>query len=186
MKPAKQFSDDPTQHCKVFCNVCDKVVALSSFRKHLSHHHSLNLIKYKEMYGDPRKQIIRLVYHQCKLCNKVVLLDAEEMYKHTKQVHKLANYRLYMKKHMKKGSGLISKCLPTSSTPVLPAQKKATVVSNSSELPLIYKNNRFYRQITVKKEPVEENFVQIRCDLCPKVFKQNIQLRVHKRRNHSS
>ena len=125
MKPAKQLSADPLLSCRVFCNICDRLYFLSGLRKHVAHKHSLTYTEYKLRYGgDPKRQVINMIYHPCLLCKKVVLLDTDELGKHLKD-HKLG-YTQYMKEHMKKGSGLItSKTVPASSKRAFPSQPQA-------------------------------------------------------------
>ena len=107
MKPAKQLSNDPLLSCRVFCNICDRLYFLSGLRKHVAHKHSITYTEYKLRHGgEPKRQIINTVYHPCRLCKKVVLLDTDELGKHLKD-HRLG-YTQYMKEHMKKGSGFIS------------------------------------------------------------------------------
>ena len=127
MKPAKQLSADPLLSCRVFCNICDRLYFLSGLRKHVAHKHSITYTEYKLRHGgEPKRQIINTVYHPCRLCKKVVLLDTTELGKHLKE-HKLG-YTQYVKEHMKKGSGLInSKTVPacsSTSRKVAPTQSK--------------------------------------------------------------
>ena len=174
----RRFSDDPNKSVKVFCNLCDKVVNLSGLRKHLGTNHATTLTEYKRLYGNPRKQIIQLVHHQCKICRKVVLLDSDEMYKHMKQIHHQL-YMPYMAKYMKKGSGIINQ------SPTLGVSAKIIETATTTDK-LAAVRNKLPKQVTIKRERVEEKLVLIKCDQCPKTFKQNIQLKIHKRRNHSS
>ena len=182
MRPAKRFSDDPNKSVKVFCNLCDKVVFMSGLRKHLSSNHSTTkFAEYKRLYGSPWTQIIQLVHHKCKLCRKVVLLDSDEMYKHMKQVH-YQPYMPYMTKYMKKGSGFVSQAAA-----LLPVSRKA-VDKHIETDKLAVVRSKLPKQVSITRETVEveEKFVQIKCDQCPKTFKQNIQLKIHKKRNHFS
>ena len=116
MKPAKQLSADPLLSCRVFCNICDRLYFLSGLRKHVAHKHSITYTEYKLRYGgEPKRQIINTVYHPCRLCKKVVLLDTTELGKHLKD-HGLG-YTQYVKEHMEKGSGLITaNTVPASSS----------------------------------------------------------------------
>ena len=158
MRVARLYSNDPNKSCKVFCNVCDQIVTLSGLRKHLSFKDKTTLTEYKRLYGNPNDQIIEVIHHQCKLCSKILLLDTDVMNKHMKIVHQ-ETYRSYLAMYMRKGSGIIRKTTPN-------AVKD--------------------EEVEMKKEKIGENLVQIRCDQCLKVFKQNIQLKIHKKRNHSS
>ena len=106
LKPRKRMSNDPHHQVKVFCAVCDQVYQMSGLRKHVAHKHGLTLTRYREMYGDLRKQIIQLVHHACVLCKQVLLLDTEDISKHVSKKHKMG-YRTYATRHMEKGSGII-------------------------------------------------------------------------------
>ena len=123
MRVSRQLSNDPNMSCRVFCNICDRLYFLSGLRKHVAKKHSLTFTEYKGHYGDPKRQIVNLVYHSCVLCKKIVILDTTELSKHLKS-HKLG-YTQYMKEHMRKGSGLIQSKIISSSAfslaPVSPA-----------------------------------------------------------------
>ena len=151
----KCFSNDPTKSCKTFCCECAKVVTLSGLRKHVKSHHQMTLTEYKDLYGNPKKQIIQLVYHKCCFCQYPVLLDTDELSKHLKKAHKVS-YKEYMVRYM---------------------AKQQTSLHYSKVL-----NVRETVQKTVHLE-LESSLVIIRCDECPKTFKQNIQLKVHKRKH---
>ena len=147
MKPAKQLSNDPQLSCRVFCNICDRLYFLSGLRKHVAHKHSITYTEYKLRYGgEPKRQIINTVYHPCRLCKKVVLLDTTELGKHLK-AHKLG-YTQYVKDHMEKGSGLLTSrpgpassssskaAPPVSATPCGPRTRSQTKTSPVQRTPL--------------------------------------------------
>ena len=73
-KSEKVFSEDPNMTCKNFCCLCDRVVPLSSMKNHTKSQHKVTLTEYKALYGNPKKQIIKLVYHRCVLCKSSVCL----------------------------------------------------------------------------------------------------------------
>ena len=139
MKPRRRMSNDPQQSVKVFCAVCDQVYQMSGLRKHVAHKHGLTLTRYREMYGDLRKQIIQLVHHACVLCKQVLLLDTEDISKHVSKKHKMG-YRTYATRHMEKGSGIIkesdaksppSKSNSTNQRKPIAAQPKPSVPKTS-------------------------------------------------------
>ena len=139
LKPRKRMSNDPHHQVKVFCAVCDQVYQMSGLRKHVAHKHGLTLTRYREMYGDLRKQIIQLVHHACVLCKRVLLLDTEDISKHVSKKHKMG-YRTYATRHMEKGSGIIkesdAKPLPSKSNSTnqrkpIAAQPKPSVPKTS-------------------------------------------------------
>jgi hypothetical protein len=158
MKNSKVFSNNLRMSSKTFCCECDKVVTLSGMRKHVKTWHKMTFTAYKELYGNPRMQIIQLVYNKCAFCQSSILFDTEDMSKHMKKKHK-TSYKEYITRYMTKPrSNSPAAQLPT------PVQKKEPVPIEKKSTPLL---------------------VVIRCDQCPRTFKQNIQLKIHKRK-HSS
>ena len=94
----------------------------------------------------------------------------------------LQPYMPYMTKYMKKGSGFVSQAAA-----LLPVSRKA-VDKHIETDKLAVVRSKLPKQVSITRETVEveEKFVQIKCDQCPKTFKQNIQLKIHKKRNHFS
>ena len=67
--PSRLYSNSLADCVKTFCCECDQQVKLSVLRKHLARHHKhLSMPQYTELYGQPKKQIIEMVYHNCALC----------------------------------------------------------------------------------------------------------------------
>ena len=116
MKNSKVFSNDVRKSCKTFCCECDKVVTLSGMRKHVKTWHQMTFTAYKELYGNPRMQIIQLVYHKCAFCKSSILFDTDDMSKHMKKKHH-TSYKEYIIRYMTK---------PQSKSPVaqLPTEVK--------------------------------------------------------------
>ena len=155
MKIPKLFSNDPTKSCKTFCCSCDQVITLSGLRKHVKSRHQMTLTKYKELYGNHRKQIIQLVYHKCAFCQQSVLLDTDDLSKHLKKSHQVS-YKEYVVRYMTNRQNIV----------------RTTNLRDINE-----------KKVDPVKERKENPLVVIRCDECPKTFKQNIQLKVHKRKH---
>ena len=151
-KEVRAMSNDPTKSCKTFCCCCDQVITLSGLRKHVKSRHQITLTEYKELYGEPRKQIIQLVFHKCAFCQKSILLDTDSLSKHLRKAHQ-RSYKDYLVRHMSKPSTTDTDT-GVQGAGVLGVEEKKLVT------PVI-----------------------IRCDECPKTFKQNIQLKVHKRKH---
>ena len=102
-KDGRTFSSNPLNSCKIFCGICDKVINLSGLSKHVKNVHKTTGKEYKALFGDPRKQIIKLVFHKCVICQKVLLLNTDDISKHLRKAHQLA-YKEYMSKHMLEGN----------------------------------------------------------------------------------
>eukprot|EP00092_Neocalanus_flemingeri_P038849 GFUD01042295.1.p1 GENE.GFUD01042295.1~~GFUD01042295.1.p1 ORF type:complete len:186 (-),score=45.34 GFUD01042295.1:39-596(-) len=151
---SKMMSNDPTKSCKTFCCECDQAVTLSGLRKHVKARHQMSLTEYKELYGNPRMQIINLVYHKCSFCQRSILLDTDDLSKHLKKQHQ-TSYKDYIVRYMNQQNTV----QPTKVGNIV--MKKVEPVVEQNEAPLIL----------------------IRCDECPKTFKQNIQLRAHKKKH---
>ena len=272
MKPRRRMSNDPQQSVKVFCAVCDQVYQMSGLRKHVAHKHGLTLTRYREMYGDLRKQIIQLVHHACVLCKRVLLLDTEDISKHVSKKHKMG-YTSYARRFMERGSGLISAPATSVRSAAAPApvsppvtkqplktksssksrQSSASTISATTKLspkhtsrlsksspktprtetssrpmtrsssrlssslaspvsrpmspvlpptppttPPIFiksvesinsmvtpiKNESLDTSIEIVEPAANTSLVIIQCDVCFKQFSKNIQLKVHKRKNH--
>ena len=126
-------------------------------RKHVKSRHQIALTEYKDLYGNPKKQIIQLVYHKCAFCHYPVLLDTDELSKHLKKAHKVS-YKEYMVRYM---------------------ANQQTNVQSSKVL------NVTREKVQKPEEKVKTSLIIINCDECPKTFKKNIQLRMHKKK-HSS
>ena len=150
----RMFSSNPMNSCKVFCCFCDKVVSLSGLGKHVNNTHRVMLKEYKALFGNPRNQIIKLVFHKCEICKKVLLLNTDDMSKHMKKAHQLA-YKDYMIRYMTNSDDCQQEILqqPNQKKPASMLERKA------GEL------------------------VKIQCGFCRKTFKQNIQLKVHMRKH---
>ena len=99
-------------------------------RKHIKSRHQMTLTEYKELYGNPRMQIIQLVFHVCAFCKKIVLLDTETMSKHLKKIHK-TSYKEYLVSHMKKPAN------PHQNTPQNIIKKKVVEEKNEPTLVII-------------------------------------------------
>ena len=183
----KQYSDKLADCVKTFCCECDQVVALSGIRKHLSGVHKMTLTEYRGLYGNPEKQIIRMVFHSCGVCKKDVVLDYLQLVKHLRKEHSIKgkafteynNKFLKMirirnqgkrsisprsKKAMQKveDSVILASTTPPTSTPITKEDPSPITISSTSP----------------RVAPVPT------CSLCSKLFKSNMQLKMHTRREH--
>ena len=152
---SRVFSNDPTNCVKIFCCMCDQVVTVTGLRKHVKSHHKITLTQYKQLYGNHKKQIVQLVFHKCFFCKKSLLLDTDEISSHLKKVHQVM-YKDYMVTYMGRK---------------MEAGGKDTLssIKNSIE--------------NTGEERQESSLVIIRCDHCDKTFKQNVQLKLQKRKH---
>ena len=100
--PSRLYSDSLASCVKTFCCECDQAVNLSGLRKHINHKHKyLSIMKYKELYGDPKRQIIQMVYHTCAFCKKDIVNDYVALLNHMKAQHKTSMAK-YSSEHMTK------------------------------------------------------------------------------------
>ena len=83
------YSNSMVDAVKTFCCECDKVVTLTGLDEHILTHNKMTVKKYKQLYGNPRTQIIQLVYHRCELCAEDVLMDFSIMEKHVRSFHQM-------------------------------------------------------------------------------------------------
>ena len=112
------FSNNLDDSVKTFCCECDKAVTISGLEEHTKSHHKMTVKKYKQLYGNPRTQIIYLVYHQCGLCGEDLLLDHKVLEKHVKRCHQV-EFKEYCSKFMpavKENKTVIIRCDQCSKT----------------------------------------------------------------------
>ena len=114
---------------------------LSSLLNHLRYAHKKTLTQYKELVGNPRTQIIEVVFHKCTICRKTVLLNSDDISKHLKKKHRNISYKEYVSNYMKATKG---------------------------------------KEIGDDETQKETG---IKCGVCLKSFKQNIQLKMHMKRH---
>jgi hypothetical protein len=84
-----RYSNSLGDSIKTFCCECDKAVTISGLEEHTQSHHKMTIKEYKQLYGNPRTQIIHIVYHQCGLCRDDLLLDHNVLEKHVKRCHQV-------------------------------------------------------------------------------------------------
>jgi len=92
-----RLSDNIADSVRTLCRVCDQSFTLNYMRFHTKEKHMLQITKYKELYGP--FQIIESVFHKCKLCGKIVLLDSDTLGGHIKGVHKMKE-KMYKERFM--------------------------------------------------------------------------------------
>ena len=183
----KQYSNRLADCVKIFCCECDQVVTLSGVRKHLAGVHKMVMTEYRQLYGNPEKQIIRMVYHSCKVCRKDVVLDYLQLGKHLKKAHKIKGAAVteYNNKYLE-----MLRVKNPSKKSTSPPSKKA---SKNPVEPMTPSPTPQITPTTVSKEetsPPTPTSTSPRlaplptCTRCSKVFKSNMQLKMHTRREH--
>ena len=96
---SRLYSNNPQDCCRIFCCFCDKVVSLSGLGKHINNTHQVSLKEYKALFGNPRHQIIKLVFHKCSLCRNVILLNTDDLSKHMRKAHQ-TSFKDYLVRFM--------------------------------------------------------------------------------------
>ena len=179
----KQYSSKLADCVKIFCCECNQVVALSGIRKHLSGIHKMTITEYRGLYGNPEKQIIRMVFHSCGVCQKDVVLDYLQLVKHLRKEHSIKGkaFTEYNNKFLKmirvrnqskrstspptkKSMKKVEESLTTPSTPTTTTKEEPGPFTTTSTSPRV--------------APVPT------CPLCSRHFKSNMQLKMHTRREH--
>ena len=83
------YSNKMEEAVKTFCWLCDQVVSLSGLTKHLRGVHKKSAVEYREKFGEPKKQLLKLVFHKCGICSKDILLDYLVLVKHLRKAHRI-------------------------------------------------------------------------------------------------
>ena len=166
----RSYSNNLIDCVKTFCCECDQVINLSGLRKHLLNKHKVNAKDYVKVYGNPKMQVIQMVYHKCGLCKKTIVLDYDVLVKHLKLAHKIKGKAVtdynnsFLKMIVDKTGGKKSKYNKQKQ------QQSGTpqVKSSTSSSP------------TTRLAPVPT------CNHCSRLFTSNMQLKMHMRRDHVS
>ena len=93
------YSNNLKNSVKTFCCECNKAVTLTGLKEHILSHNKMTVKDYKQLYGNPRTQIIYLVYHQCGLCGEDLLLDHKVLEKHVRRSHQV-EFKAYCSKFL--------------------------------------------------------------------------------------
>ena len=83
------YSNKMEEAVKTFCWLCDQVISLSGLTKHLRGVHKESAVEYREKFGEPKKQLLKLVFHKCGICSKDILLDYLVLVKHLRKAHRI-------------------------------------------------------------------------------------------------
>ena len=189
---SRVYSNKMEDSVKTFCWECDQAISLSGLTKHLRGVHKKSVLEYKEMYGEPKKQLLRLVHHKCGVCNEDVLLDYLVLVKHLRKAHNIkgaatSEYNskfmdMIQPKKLKAKETPIKEQTSTFSTPPstpfaipkppssLPPSSPSSSLTSSSPTPSPTSSPRL--------APVPQ------CSTCARQFKSNMHLKMHLRKEH--
>ena len=124
-----KISDNLADSCKTHCKICGEAFFLVKMRSHTLQYHGIQITKYKEMYG--RFEIIEKVFHKCKLCGKLVLMDSDILGGHIKGTHKMKErdykekYCIYSDSSMKSELSVIKKSSVIKKAKAMKEEEKA-------------------------------------------------------------
>ena len=80
----EKFSDHLGDAVKVRCQLCQSCESLTAMRSHTRKMHDMSIAEYRKKFGDLANHLVEMVYHKCKLCDKVLLLDADRIHHHAR------------------------------------------------------------------------------------------------------
>ena len=189
----RMYSNKMEDSVKTFCWECDQAISLSGLTKHLRGVHKKSVLEYREMYGEPKKQLLRLVHHKCGVCNEDILLDYLVLVKHLRKAHNIRGVATseynskYMdmiqpKKFKAKKTPMKEQPVASFSTPPstpfavpkppssLPSSSPSSSLTSSSPTPSPTSSPRV--------APVPQ------CTPCARQFKSNMHLKMHLRKEH--
>ena len=92
------LSDNMNDYCKTKCKICGELSTLASLRHHVRLKHAIKITDYKKVYG--LLDIVEKFHHKCKLCERIVLLDADDIKNHLQHKHKDTQVLVYNKMYM--------------------------------------------------------------------------------------
>ena len=192
--PSRLYSNSLTDCVKTFCCECDQQVRLSGLRKHLAWHHKhLSMLQYIKLYGQPKKQIIKMVYHNCALCKKDIVHDYNAMLNHLKKrVHK-TNMAKYVREYMDKEIRPSPLMKPMTSVPepskhnsledgtrIEAVAASAAPIAPDSPFPCLSPSS----SPMASKSPNLPS-ISPSCSPCSRVFRSNMEFKMHRRRIHA-
>ena len=171
----RNYSNNLIDCVKTFCCECDQVINLSGLRKHLLNKHKVNAKDYVKVYGNPKIQIVKMVYHECGLCKKTIVLDYDVLVKHLKLAHKIKGPAVtdynnsFLKMIVDKSGSKKSKYNKQKQQQPGTSHVKSSTSSSSSQSS---------SSPTTRVAPVPT------CNHCLRLFSSNMQLKMHMRRDH--
>ena len=173
----RTYSNQLTDCVKIFCGICDQIINLSGLRKHLNIH-KIGQGNYTKLYGNPKTQIIKMMYHQCGICRRDVVLDYEALLKHLKTVHKLKGRGIseYNSQHMKMRLSFSMRAIKAD-TPISTTTTTMSMATTNLEVCV-------EAPTTSASSPSPRVAPVPTCNHCSHLFRSNMQLKMHMRREH--
>ena len=195
--PTRVYSNSLADCVKTFCCECDGQVKLSVLRKHLARHHKhLSMPRYTELYGQPKKQIIKMVYHNCALCKKDIVHDYNALLNHLKasKPHGVkTNMAKYVREYMDKETrpnALVKPMTSAQEPPKLISLKDATSIETATTLSAPIAPESAFSNLSPSSSPIAGTSsgvpaISPSCSPCSRVFRSNMEFKMHKRRVHA-
>ena len=182
------YSNRMEDSVKTFCWDCDQAISLSGLTKHLRGVHKKSVVDYREMYGEPKKQLLRLVHHKCGVCKEDILLDYLVLVKHLRKAHNIkgAATSEYNSKYMDmiQPKKLKAKATPLKGQPasfLTPPSTPFSFPKPPSSLPTsspTSSTGSTSPTSSPRLAPVPQ------CSPCGRQFKSNMHLKMHLRKEH--
>ena len=94
-----KFSNEMKNACKTVCLACNSPVPLTSLREHTRRKHNLPIEDYRKRYGNPKDNILEIIYHKCGICARPILLNSDDIAFHLRRFHKIS-HKEYNAKYM--------------------------------------------------------------------------------------
>ena len=185
------YSNRMEDSVKTFCWDCDQAISLSGLTKHLRGVHKKSVVDYREMYGEPKKQLLRLVHHKCGFCKEDILLDYLLLVKHLRKAHNIrgAATSEYNRKYM---DMIQPRKLKGKETPVkeqvasfpTPPSTPFAVPKPPSSLPTSSPSSSTSSSPTPSPTSSPRLAPVPQCTPCARQFKSNMHLKMHLRKDH--
>ena len=190
------YSNRMEDSVKTFCWECDQAISLSGLTKHLRGVHKKSVVDYREMYGEPKKQLLRLVHHKCGVCQEDILLDYLVLVKHLRKAHNIrgAATSEYNSKYMDMIQPKIRKLKAKEETPVkeqpaaafsTPPSTPFAVPKPPSSLPSSSPSSSLTSSSPTPSPTTSPRVAPVpQCTPCARQFKSNMHLKMHLRKEH--
>ena len=140
--PHFKFSNNLADYTKTACKICGKEATLSQMRVHTKGKHGMQIYEYRSKFNQHNFDIIERVFHQCRICEKIILLDSDRVASHLhshKGDHKLTQKEYNEKFMIKIRDQKNSKVFMTKSSPNHESsnypKKTISVIANTSDSP---------------------------------------------------